>query len=167
MNLYFKSCISYLWLVSIYLSAPSRLWRQLVTLFQVYSSPQSFSLRLTLNWNPSICTSYIEFFLPQSLLPGFFTRIPKEITVTLKQHFHENMGVKVFELRKIKYLAPTSPSGWNSIDFPQNLLRILNTCIFHPRLDSYKALSHSRIILKHFQDFQYISRFFTISARKG
>ena len=33
---------------------------------------------------------------------------------------------------EIKYLARTSPSGWNSIDFPQNLLRILNTCIFHP-----------------------------------
>ena len=56
----------------------------------------------------------------------------------------------------IRYLAPTSPSGWNSIDFPQNLLRILNTCIFHPRSGSYKVLSYS--ILKHFQEPAHISR---------
>ena len=58
----------------------------------------------------------------------------------------------------IKYLAATSPSGWNSIDFPQNLLRILKTWIFHRR---GQILQNSfqipiKFNLKNNQEFRHI-----------
>ena len=114
--------------------------------------------------------SFVILFTPRSLFPqtclvrGFLAvsqriqQISSVFTILSWKCEGESICV-VRKILKIKYLAPTSPSGWNSIDFPQNLLRILNTCIFHPRSKTYKVISHARFILKNFQEFHIFPLF--------
>ena len=69
-----------------HLSAPRRLCRQLATLFQVYSSPQSFSLRLTLNWKiyqVSVCPMLCHSGFPSSI-PKASVTIKYQVSVLMK-----------------------------------------------------------------------------------